>query len=409
MNRLYDHKQLAEYLSLSEIALEEIYPSLKLTAFPDPLRVFNRWDIKAVDRWLDYQSEIPSTLNRHPHWPQRVEVDRHNRCPPETSLETFDSEQATTAYTVKDIMLDYLDWFRVHRKSYVTTQYQVNRYIIPEFGETIASELTTEAIRTWHESYASTPRRVRSPKGAPAQVSSFPMDENSIRQRKNTANRCLGMLKAGLNRAFRDGKLPTDIAWRRVKCFPGVRVANDRFLTIPECQELVASCAPDFKLLVKAALFTGARFSELKKMRKPHFRYANANILIPTSKTGKSRRISLSPEANEFFKFCVSKLEFNDHIFTRHDGAPWSQTGTYPRLRDGCQIAGIEPPITFHQLRHTYASLLVMSGVPMVVVARNLGHASTEPCEKHYAHLAPNYISDTIEKGMPELFISQSE
>ena len=54
-------------------------------------------------------------------------------------------------------------------------------------------------------------------------------------------------------------------------------------------------------------------------------------------------------------------------------------------------------------LRHTHGSLLAMRAVPMAVIARQLGHADTRMTEKHYAHLAPNYVADTIREGFPRL------
>jgi hypothetical protein len=48
-------------------------------------------------------------------------------------------------------------------------------------------------------------------------------------------------------------------------------------------------------------------------------------------------------------------------------------------------------------------SILAMRGVPMAVIARQLGHADTRMTERHYAHLAPNYVADTIRAGFPRL------
>jgi integrase len=65
-------------------------------------------------------------------------------------------------------------------------------------------------------------------------------------------------------------------------------------------------------------------------------------------------------------------------------------------MREACAHAGITPAVGFHVLRHTHGSLLAMRAVPMAVIARQLGHADTRMTEKHYAHLAPNYVADTI-------------
>ena len=63
--------------------------------------------------------------------------------------------------------------------------------------------------------------------------------------------------------------------------------------------------------------------------------------------------------------------------------------------------AKIDPPINFHGLRHTWASHAVMNGVPLMVVAKNLGHTDTRMVEKHYGHLAPSFVADAIRAGAP--------
>ena len=68
--------------------------------------------------------------------------------------------------------------------------------------------------------------------------------------------------------------------------------------------------------------------------------------------------------------------------------------------------ARIKPEISFHVLRHTHGSALAMRGVPMGVIAEQLGHADTRMTEKHYAHLAPSYVADTIRAHFPTLGIT---
>ena len=70
-------------------------------------------------------------------------------------------------------------------------------------------------------------------------------------------------------------------------------------------------------------------------------------------------------------------------------------------MAEGCERARIKPAISFHILRHTWASHAVMNGVPLLVVAKNLGHADTRMVEKHYGHLAPSFIADAIRAGAP--------
>ena len=65
--------------------------------------------------------------------------------------------------------------------------------------------------------------------------------------------------------------------------------------------------------------------------------------------------------------------------------------------------------ISFHILRHTWASLAVMNGVPLMVVAKNLGHADTRMVEKHYGHLATELIADAIRAGAPRYHVKDDK
>jgi integrase len=81
--------------------------------------------------------------------------------------------------------------------------------------------------------------------------------------------------------------------------------------------------------------------------------------------------------------------------------APWVSRISSAPLSEACRAAKISPAASFHTLRHTYASLMVMDAVPLMVVARNLGHADTRMVEKHYGHLATSYIRDAIRSAKP--------
>jgi len=71
-------------------------------------------------------------------------------------------------------------------------------------------------------------------------------------------------------------------------------------------------------------------------------------------------------------------------------------------MRAACERAGIKPTISFHILRHTWASLATMAGMPLLVVAKNLGHSSVRMVEQHYGHLAPSYVTDSIREHAPK-------
>ena len=67
-----------------------------------------------------------------------------------------------------------------------------------------------------------------------------------------------------------------------------------------------------------------------------------------------------------------------------------------------CKRAKINPPAGFQQLRHTWAAHAVMNGIPLPVVAGNLGHSGTAMVEKHYGQLAPRSRADAIRASGPK-------
>jgi integrase len=148
-------------------------------------------------------------------------------------------------------------------------------------------------------------------------------------------------------------------------------------------------------------LETGARYSELARLEVADFDKNAGTLLIRKSKTAKPRHVILTAEGTTFFSdACVGRSP-QELMFTRKNCAKWGH-GNQGRYIDLANERGtIDPPVTFHMMRHTWASLSVMNGVPLTVVARNLGHVDTRMVERVYGHLAPNYISQAIRAGAP--------
>jgi integrase len=82
-------------------------------------------------------------------------------------------------------------------------------------------------------------------------------------------------------------------------------------------------------------------------------------------------------------------------------GREWKPSHQDFFIKGASKRAHIDPPLNFHVLRHTWASLSVMGGMPLMVVAKNLGHADTRMVEKHYGHLAPSYVADQVRTFAP--------
>jgi integrase len=306
-------------------------------------------------------------------------------------------------YTVADAMREYLSWFARRRKSIDRTRIIVNAFINPRLGPLEVRDLTTARIRDWHEKIAASPRRLRPKRGGLPRYAEAIQDPDAKRARQATANRILTVLTASLNRAWREGKVPGDDAWRRVAPFRDVGAPVIRYLSEAECTRLVNACAPTFRRLVQTALLTGCRYGELIALRIGDFDAEAWTVAIRTSKSGKPRQVALNEDGRAFFVSITAGLPASAPMLMRDDGSAWQPAAQKRPLRAACAAAKINPPASFHILRHTYASQLAMRGVPSAVIAKQLGHSGTAMTEKHYAHLAPSYISEIIRANLPTL------
>ena len=314
----------------------------------------------------------------------------------------------TGPYTVSHAATDYMRWFRDNRKSADETQRTIDAFIVPPLGSVEARVLTTAQIRSWLSGLAKSAPRLRSKKGAKPKFRDFDgKDAEARRKRQSTANRILTVLKAVLNHAWREGKITNDQAWRRVAPYKGVEEARLRYLSQEECVRLINACDADFRPLVQAALFTGCRYGELIALRVADFNSDGGTLLIRQSKSGKARHVVLTEKGQEFFVALASKGKSEDFLLVRPDGQAWGKSHQSRPLANACQNGKIDPAASFHSLRHTYASHLVMAGVPLIVVAQNLGHSDTRMVEKHYAHLTPSFSATAIRNSAPELGYSE--
>ena len=307
-------------------------------------------------------------------------------------------------YTVDAAINDYLA-ARERRgsKGVRADRYAANARIIPALGPTELTRLTAKRIRDWHHGIAEAPKLRRTGRGAIKQATAAVdgRDPEAVRARRSTANRLLTVLKAALNHAFHENKTPSDEAWRKVKPFREADAAIVRYLSPAECLRLVNTCEPAFRNLVRGALVTGCRYGELTRQRVADFNPDAGTITIRQSKAGKPRHVALNAEGQQLFATLTAGKLPRDLVFTRADGGTWGASHQQRPLIEACQQAKLDPPATFHILRHTYASILAMRGAPMGVIAAQLGHADTRMTEKHYAHLAPSYVSDTVRSALP--------
>ncbi len=311
--------------------------------------------------------------------------------------------------TVREAMDHYLaDYLARGGKAERDMRITIAAHILPDLGDKKVADLTLATIRAWHHHLAAAPSRLRSGKNAPRKAGRKAEGADAHRARRSSANRILTVLKASLSLAYREGRVPDDDAWRRVKPFANVDAPRIRYLTDAEAVRLVNACGPDLRALVTAALLTGCRYGELTRLRAADLD-ADAGVLhIRQAKAGKPRAVPLTAEAKRHFVALAAGKPGSALLLTRADGGAWGESHQHRPIQEACAAAKIAPAVSFHILRHTFASRLAMRGVPMSVIAAALGNTEAI-CARHYAHLSPSYVADTIRQAAGDMGIVPGE
>lgn len=99
-----------------------------------------------------------------------------------------------------------------------------------------------------------------------------------------------------------------------------------------------------------------------------------------------------------FFRGLVAGKRGDELVLTKQDGAEWGKNHHVRLLQAACENAKIEPAISFHELRHTYASALAQLGVDLLTISKLLGHSDTRITSRHYAHLCDKTLAEAVKK-----------
>lgn len=314
-------------------------------------------------------------------------------------------EVAPGSYTVADAMSDYFkDRERKSnkKKSIGRDRSTSNAHIIPALGNIELSKLRHGKVREWRNSLIEDAPRARTRKGQEQQFRDFdPNDPEAMRKRMASANRILTVLKAGLNHAKSElRRIATDAGWVDVKPFARVDVPKIRFLSDDEIKAFIPACELQFAKLCKGALNSGARYGELALMLVEDFSESQQQVFVRDSKNGESRFIDLNPQGVELFKSLCAGKGPKQHIFTKANGEPWGDSEQKRPMDDACEAAKVEG-VTFHILRHTYASHSLKNGMRIEVLANQLGHKDTRITLRHYAHLCNTHKQEQVQQFAP--------
>lgn len=178
-----------------------------------------------------------------------------------------------------------------------------------------------------------------------------------------------------------------------------------RFLGPDEISRLLSQAKrskhPYIYHLIRLLILTGARKSEWRLARWCDVNISNRELFVTVSKNGRSRKIVLSREAlkvlNEIritSKNLGLTADYRDWVLTNpRTLKPYT---CFHHAFDRVRIAADLPNVRIHDLRHTFASLLVNNGATIYEVQKLLGHHHISMTER-YAHLFPNTLSDRVE------------
>jgi integrase len=112
-----------------------------------------------------------------------------------------------------------------------------------------------------------------------------------------------------------------------------------------------------------------------------------------TPKGGRSREVPLSDKALEALR---EHPQRGPYVFSTLDGQRRDRHGCTRALYAIAERAGQQLPFGWHVLRHTFASHLVMRGVPLKAVQDLMGHATMDMTLR-YAHLSPDVRRDAVQ------------
>jgi len=121
-------------------------------------------------------------------------------------------------------------------------------------------------------------------------------------------------------------------------------------------------------------------------------------IYVAHSKSGRPRFVPLNPEGLVLFRFLATGKTGDQLLFTKSDGKRWGKNHHVRPIIEACKAAKVHRPISFHELRHTYASHLAQAGVDLLTISKLLGHADTRVTSRHYAHLADKTLAQAVTK-----------
>ncbi|OAQ21031.1 tyrosine-type recombinase/integrase [Thermosulfurimonas dismutans] len=208
-----------------------------------------------------------------------------------------------------------------------------------------------------------------------------------------------GLSPVSVNKVFRHLKAAFSkaVEWSYLRENPvkrgnPLRVQRElpRFLSQGEILRLLRAIEdPHFRAFVRFALFSGLRRSELLALTWEHLDLKRGFVRVPLGKGTEERFLPISSRLREVIED-LRALGVKGRLF------PWSRSYVSHRFQRYARKAGLSG-VRLHDLRHTFASHLVMAGVDIRTVQKLMGHADIK-ATMVYAQLSPDHLREAMER-----------
>lgn len=277
-------------------------------------------------------------------------------------------------------------------------RFKLQLLTLPKKGRGSLKELPNgKWLYSWYEGGRSRRRIANTKDQAQAKLEAAVGKPTGETISRRSVDICVARLKRMFNLCVDWGFMPASPA-ARVRLFREDR-RRVRYLSEEEETGLLDACTPQLRRVVLFALHTGMRRGEILGLRwqDVDFKGKVAVITAERTKGKRNRFIPLNTVAMEVLRELPHSLDRSELVFRNSKGKAWE------RLRKHWEMAvadaGLED-FRFHDLRHTYASRLVMSGVDLAVVRDLLGHRDFATTLR-YAHLAPSRLQEAVQLLAP--------
>ena len=290
-----------------------------------------------------------------------------------------------------------------HKKKGITLQEVYDKYI----------ELAKNNKKSWKDDVIMFNNHLKDPLGDRALISLKPQDFEDLKQLKlkagykeRTVVMILGLARHIINYAINNELIKNyvnPIANGRVK-MPKVENRKVGFLSKEEAKLLLEILSerkePMIYRLTVLLLFTGARFSEVASLTWNDINMNEELIYFKSTKNGNDRYIKMTNKVIEVIEE-LSKKKASEIVIPSSNGKqilqmPKQWQDIVDELRPNNTNAG-KHRITVHNLRHTHASWLAISGMNILEIKEQLGHKKLDMTLR-YSHLIPSHRHEQMEK-----------